>query len=161
MILRKKKLCKGKGKAVGYGCNEEKYIYGHGLCQMCYNIFKASNQRSDVKKRKPTGELKLFLEIYNERELKSFITERPIIYKPYDSRFVNCFAHVLPKSKYPKFRLNKNNIVLLTPYEHYLYDYGCRDQKLNYAVYADKRGYDCDWNKLLELREELKSQYVL
>jgi hypothetical protein len=62
-----------------------------------------------IKKEKlPTGEKKLFFEIRNERVRSCIICGKNI--KEAKTR---CFAHILPKWQRPKYRLHKNNIVLV------------------------------------------------
>lgn len=61
-----------------------------------------------IKKRKNTGEKEVFEEIRNERPhyctiCNKYITEAQ----------ARCFAHLLAKGMYPKYRLNKNNIALV------------------------------------------------
>lgn len=36
MIKQKLKPCKGIGKAVGYGCKNQVYIFKYGLCKQCF-----------------------------------------------------------------------------------------------------------------------------
>ena len=103
-----------------------------------------------MKKRKPTGELELFKEIWEERIHISFLSGTPIKY--FD---VKCFAHVLNKGKYPKFRLNKDNIVLLTPTEHNLLDAGTQLARDKYAFITES-----NWEKITNLKEKLKLEYV-
>jgi hypothetical protein len=64
-------------------------------------------------KHKKTGELELFQEIWNERPHKSEISGIPLY-----SFNVSCFHHILLKSTYPEYRLNKDNIIMLTAQEH-------------------------------------------
>ena len=61
-----------------------------------------------IKKRKNTGEKEVFEEIRNERPhyctiCNKYITEAQ----------ARCFAHLLAKGMYPKYRLNKDNIALV------------------------------------------------
>jgi hypothetical protein len=88
----------------------------------------------------------MFKEIWNEREHKSFVSGELLGHyaKPH------FFAHVLSKGAYPRYRLNKDNIVLLTMEEHYLFDHGSMDQR-------DKTGLD--WQPLYDLKDELKIKY--
>lgn len=55
----------------------------------------------------------LFLEIWNEREHKSEISGIPL-----KEPLSIYFHHILPKRKYKKAALDKNNIILLTWDEH-------------------------------------------
>ena len=93
--------------------------------------------------RKPTGELKLFQEIWIERPHVCFVSGDKI--KGFS---VQCFAHVLPKGSYPSLRLNKDNIVLLTSANHYLYDH-CKDQAKKLPMF----------DKLFELHDKSKRKY--
>lgn len=68
-------------------------------------------------KRKVTKELAVFLEIWNERPHMSEISGRYIReFSPY------CFSHVLTKGSHPEMRLNKLNIVIVTPQEHRMWE---------------------------------------
>jgi hypothetical protein len=71
--------------------------------------------------------------------------------------FYNCFAHVLGKgvSQYPYFKYYAKNIVLLTPGEHALLDQGSEEARISYSL--DVKG--TDWQRLYDLREELKKEY--
>jgi hypothetical protein len=116
---------------------------------------KVSKKPIKKKPKKATGELEMFKEIYEERDLVSFLTGAPIPSFDLQERTLNLFAHVLSKKNYPKFRLYKKNIVLLTAEEHHLFDHGNSDQRKNYA----QRTPNCDWEKLYKLKEELKQEY--
>ncbi|MES3018161.1 MAG: hypothetical protein V4721_10290 [Bacteroidota bacterium] len=96
-------------------------------------------------KKKPTGEKAVFEEIYEERPHASQVSGNPILY-PTPSNFL----HVLPKgkNKYPLFKLNKQNIILGTDDEHYLWDH-CRMQIKD----------DPMWAPIFELEASLKEQY--
>ena len=97
-----------------------------------------------------------YREILSEREPISFLTgfwiNNPTAW--------NC-AHVLAKgqNKYPKFKFYKKNVVLLTEYEHQLYDQGTIAQRQQYAEYCQQNGTKCNWQKLFDLVEELKKEY--
>lgn len=65
------------------------------------------------KKKKVTGELEMFKDIWSRRPHRSQFSMTPI--EEFD---VRCFAHVLPKSMYKQFRLNQRNVKILTPEEH-------------------------------------------
>ena len=70
---------------------------------------------------KPSGELALFMAIWASRPHVCFITGEPI--REFN---VSCFAHILAKGSYPKFRLYDKNIMLVTKQAHYEYDNGDR-----------------------------------
>lgn len=98
-------------------------------------------------KRKATGEGEVFDEIKAERPLVSFVSDVPL--NPWEVDTCKVFAHVLPKSKYPLFRLVKKYIVLLTWAEHMAYDQGTEEQRVGPG-----------WDKLRELREEALKEYA-
>lgn len=63
---------------------------------------------------------------------------------------MSIFMHILPKelNKYPKFKLNKQNIVLALPSEHADFDNN-RSSIINLP----------QWQWIFELESSLKSQY--
>lgn len=67
---------------------------------------------------------------------------------------VSCFAHVLAKGKHPDARLDAENIVLLVPEEHFLYDQGTISQRERYA-----ERYGAKWDKLADLKIKLFRKY--
>lgn len=69
--------------------------------------------------------------------------------------FFSLFAHVLPKGKYPELKLKEENIVLLTPNEHALFDQGTEEKREEYA----RLNPTCDWEKLYDYREVLKKKF--
>jgi len=89
------------------GCSN--FVFSHGFCkshQWC---------RTDPKKPKPlqnthkkTGELDLFLAIWNERPHICEECDEPI-----RCFSVSLFHHKKPKSRYPELRLDKENVALI------------------------------------------------
>lgn len=120
------------------------------LCAIC------NKKRLDKgkEKKKGTGEKIVFEQIWEEREHKSFLTGEPLDKYVQSNLWYSLFAHVLAKGKYPKYRLLKKNVVLLTPEEHRLLDQGTNDERKKYA-----EATGCDWDLILELEEELKYEY--
>ena len=116
---------------------------------------KISKKYYPLKSRKPTGEKELFEEIAKERLPTSFISGIFL-----DLNDVRCYAHVLPKGKYPKYRLNKKNIVLLTPEEHRIFDQGTLDEEIKYSLKILKEFYiNVRWSELRSLAKHLISFY--
>lgn len=83
-------------------------------------------------------EFQLFKEIWNEREHVSWLSGRKLIY--FD---VKCFAHVVAKSKGEKFKLMKDNIILLHPEDHTLLDQGTIKAR---QLYEEK--YNCNFGEI-------------
>ncbi len=131
----------------------------HGkLCQKGNDARKrAKKEESSTDIREDTPGLKVFYDIiWFERERVSFLSGESLDkYYNTDQR-LNMFAHVLAKgkNKYPKFKLYKKNLILITPYEHFLLDHGNTDLRKKYAA---KTG--CNWDIIFDLREELKVEH--
>ena len=119
--------------------------------------------RTDKKKPKPlsakkkvTGEAVVFDMIREEREHVSFISGIGV------PCIAHNFAHCLSKAenRYPKFKLRKDNIVLLSEQEHELYDKGTEEQREEYADFMKKKyNIDVDWKKLYNKRDDLIGLY--
>lgn len=79
---------------------------------------KVSDKNKDPKTgfKKPTGELQMFKEVFKERGGKCQVTGRVIEFHPMS------FLHILSKGAYPAFRLKKENIYMVIPDIHDLYD---------------------------------------
>ena len=95
------------------------------------------------------NQLELFKEIWAETAHISFLTNRQLKY--FD---IKVFAHILPKGRYPKFKLLKENIILLHPEEHTLLDQGTEKQRLEYS-----NKWKCDWNQIYIKKEQLLIKY--
>ena len=67
----------------------------------------------DINKRKPTGELQVFKNIWNSRPHICQVTDTLI--RRFD---VRCFSHCAPKSVYEEGRLDEENIWLVQPEIH-------------------------------------------
>ena len=117
-------------------------------------------KRSAIKKHyKPTGEGDVHLEVLDRlsdfEAAKCFVCGIPLALVTH-----NNMAHVLPKGKYPKFRLNPDNIVLLCHRIvadkdgfqgcHFCWDMRPRSEIIN----------DPKWEAMFELEERLKKEYA-
>lgn len=95
-------------------------------------------------KRKPTGELNLFLKIYADRKGICEITGKQLAFD------VSCFMHILGKGSYPSLRLMEENIMMVDKAIHDLYDNQARDKLLVKYPTA---------NVIYERKEKLKFNY--
>jgi hypothetical protein len=115
-------------------CNQETTKLWHANPKCCtkyecrkrYQQQKSSSTsiaKSSIKTnpRKATGELKLFMKIYAEKNGICDITKEFI---PFN---VSNFIHILSKGAYNKFRLYEKNIIHAKPRIHHLYD--CSDKE--------------------------------
>jgi len=133
------------------GCNWP--VWGHGFCkfhQRDREDFKAPT----IKPRKTTGELDVFKEIWAERPHRSEISGRALDKYEGTEFFPNIFLHILDKKNWPKYRLNKDNIMLGTPWEHMLVDQGTRDQRRKYELEIEG-----SFQLFYVKRERLKEEY--
>ena len=150
----------GTDKKTGRGyCKNHQYLRTD---KNRYDIKRSPIKRSPLKPKrvKSEGLIILYKEIAKERELKSFVSGVDLS-KVSKDFWRNLFAHVLAKgqNKYPKFKLYKKNIVLLSPKEHDLYDNGTEFEREEYARNMMKQGIVVRWQKLYDLREELLTEY--
>lgn len=112
-----------------------------GQCIICSNKYKNAQKKPKTKVvRKKTGELSVFLELWNERPHVSQVSGEPIQFFS-----VSNFAHILSKGAFPSLRLEKRNIYLVTKEEHHEYDCGDRG-----ALEKDPK-----WAEVFLIREEL------
>ena len=143
-------------------CGEDKIIVkpSKKLCYKCNEVrldqTRVAKPKTSIKaKKKPSGELVLFQSIWSTRSQVSYLSGKDLSSTP-NYLWLNMFAHVLSKSqsKYPKFKLYAKNIILLSPDEHYLLDFGTEDQRLKYA-----KENNCNWSSIDRLKDQLKKEY--
>jgi len=76
--------------------------------------------------------------------------------------FLNCFTHVLSKTKYPYFKRYLKNICLTTVAEHSIWENGQEVDQISYSQEVEKQfggRINADWGKLRDLAEVLKKEY--
>lgn len=149
-------------KGICVECGEEKWLANNArkLCQYHNNIRKLNIKKE---KREEKGEdelISVYKRIWASRPHISFLTGESLE-TTHKSLWVNQFAHVLAKAanKYPKFKYYDKNIILLSPIQHSLLDHGSEEARALYQARKLEQGIPCDWNKIYELRDKLKTQY--
>lgn len=139
-------------------------VFAKKLCKSHQHLRtdkKATQPKTKKTTKKPqykaSSERTLFDSIWSTRNRVSFVSGKNLEKYNALGLYLNMFAHVLSKAqnKYPKFKLYDRNIVLLTPDEHYLLDFGTEDQREKYA-----RENNCSWQELYNLRDYLKEEYA-
>ena len=70
-----------------------------------------------------------------------------------EAEILQCFAHILPKGKYPYFKLNPKNIAVVYPEFHSIVDQGTSIDRANHPAWR----FDL-WDQRVE---EMKIQYKL
>jgi len=119
--------------------------------QKVYRIPKVSKKRQE--ELKSYSQIDLFNEMWDEMQKPRIC---PVSNKELD-RFEGtdnwhwCFAHILPKGKYPELKLKKENIIVVYPKVHTLYDQGTQRQRNLYPLW--------NWDVLYLKREELLNKY--
>jgi hypothetical protein len=141
------------------GKDEQLIVVKRGLCQRCNHEEKQAKKKAEGKKsggykyvRTATGEKDVFQEIldsYDDKPIYCFVCKKRLTLITH-----HCFAHVLSKGRYPKFRLNPDNIKILcfdvnTGGCHRKYDFSPKSDLENDPNFAD----------ILELREKLIKEY--
>lgn len=149
MIKRKLKKC--------ISCEKQTIIFSKGMCRTCStrkdagkklqtknNIprQKIGNKNNSLGKRtKKTGELKIFRKIWEERPHACQVCGVSLpVFDHWN------YAHCLSKGSFNKFRLLKENIILMCRECHTQYDCG---STIN----------DPKFQWVLELKQKLKQQY--
>ena len=169
----KKKICKGRGKFEGLGCGTEQYIYGHGLCRVCYqraNYKPISRKKYEEKNTHYKSILKFRPTIQDEIELKQ--TDTFLLAWNYwqgkyfigfghvrleDLQAWNCI-HVLDKKNYHYFKYYYKNIILGSREQHTLIDQGTWDQ-IELRILTNPKESREMWDAYFRLREELLIEY--
>lgn len=136
----KKKHVKGNNdNSKGYSKNISKYTKKQSKSSGGDKV--TTRKTSIVRRRKPTGEAKVFQAILEQRGPYSQISGQYLGegFNPW------WFSHVVPKSIAPELRLDERNIILKTPDEH--------------ATWENKKHTIRDnpkWKWVFELEEQLK-----
>lgn len=91
--------------------------------------------------------IEVFNEIWDERPHHSEVSGKPLLRRGH-TQWHWQFSHILPKSVYPKFSERKDNILLMLPEEHELWENGKRKIRM-----------DEKWRHVFELAEKLKQEY--
>jgi hypothetical protein len=107
-----------------------------------------------------TGEKEIFDQIWMDRPHISEISGIQL-HQYVPTYYLNLFAHILCKKDYPKIRLLPENIMLLTPNEHYLFDVKQEKDRQEYAEMIYKKfGKIVQWEYLYAKRDALKEFYL-
>lgn len=128
-----------------------------GFCVICNHEQKQAKKKLSGKKtgkyvKESTGEKDVFQAVLDN--LPDTITRCFVCGVRVAVVTHNNFAHVLPKGKYPKFRLNPDNIRILC---HDIYGKSCHhtwDFKPRSELKIDPM-----WQSMFELEEQLKQKY--
>lgn len=108
------------------------------------------------------GELKLFKQIAEIRPHVSGITGENISHWINSYASLNCFAHIIPKNgcnqlTFPNkevkdnlLRNNPDNIMLVSPEEHFLIDHGTQEKRERY-----ERQHNCSFDVFFEKKKKL------
>lgn len=109
-------------------------------------------KRTPLKKgKKPTGEKQVFEEVLDKivgSEIICFVCDEKISLITHHN-----FAHILRKSRYPKARLDPNNIRIMC---YKIDGTGCHS-KFDFSPRSELKG--ANWEKVFELEAELLEEY--
>ncbi len=107
-MLCRKKCCRA--------CHLDKFIWGSGMCYLCYPHKKYRY------KRKPTGELDLFKALWEVRH--HICTNCGVGLGSFNVGF---FSHIKSKGSCQQLRLDPTNIQILCLQCHYAFDFRGKD----------------------------------
>jgi len=95
------------------------------------------------------------MEVWLKRPHRCFVTGESLEKYKSSNLFVNLFAHILRKSAYPHWKYEHNNIVLLKPEVHTLFDDGVLER---IVLYEEEN--KCSFKGLFELEEKKHEIYA-
>lgn len=131
-------------------CGQETYLFSRGRCKSCaqksygQSLSKDRGTKGKVLSKKPRenkGELVVFKLIWEERPHHCQVCKVNLpVFDHWN------YAHCLAKGSYQKFRLLKENIILM-----------CRDCHTQYDCGSTKDDPKFEW--VLELKQKLKQKY--
>ena len=146
------------------GCNG--LVFAHNVCKYHQNLIlkKVPRIPKGISSHKGisgnisvtsqfTSQVQMFKYIWRVTQHKSFLTKRYLDYTQGDEIWYSLFAHVLSKNHFPLFRLNEENIILLTPYEHILLDKSTKARRDKYSLnwWAVKEKAEMLWKEYNEI----------
>ena len=140
-MIQKKDKCSDCGGF--YFISNKKFM----LCFRC----NSKRLYYEKKKVKPLPNLNdLYTQIWKERPHFCEVTGENLFFQEESDLWRSCFAHLFPKGKFPKWRSDKNNILLMHPSIHHLYDNSTKEKLI------EKIGADGMKIILAQMRKVLK-----
>ena len=103
------------------------------------------------------NQLEMFLTLWsNAKDEKCRVfcpyTHEQLNYFHGKNNFFSCFAHILPKGRYPYFKLNPENIAIVHPNFHRIIDQGTHKERLLHPGW--------NWSAWDEKVAEMKAKYA-
>ena len=148
-------------------CEKESYIFSKGRCKNCANIeyrrkaienqrakernpskakpYKAIRRKSAQGMKQTQADIKFFKEIWNERPHYCEITGA-FLGDEFNPVF---FSHILTKASHPKFRLLKENILLMSYKIHTEWEFNSRSTPM----------FKHRFKRALYIHDKLKNKY--
>jgi len=118
-----------------------------GICPACWEM-ETMIPYSPASAEKTEAEI--FNEIWAERPHVSYLSGRNLDgYYRTDVHF-NMFHHVLSKGKFPQYKTDKRNIILLDPEEHWLIHSGTKSMR---DIYEKNTG--ASFSRLITIKNEI------
>lgn len=128
-------------------------VFSHQKCKYHYRYIPKKKKLVRLTKRE--SQVELFRRVWYTRGPYSELSGESLL-KYQNSFWLNLFMHILSKKQFPKFKYLDENIMLGTPEEHYLIDFGTKEQR---NKYNEGRVSKVNWDKFYEKQEELKEKY--
>lgn len=136
-------------------------VFSHGYCNRHQYLWKSKLPIPKYKKKAVNPNNFGFSSQLEMMMFVVYAAPRPIIcpisghnitnyFKGEPGEWVSCCAHIIPKGKYPLFKLNPANIMLVHPDVHRLLDQGTELQRMS-------TGWD--FSPFYKRQEQLKLEY--
>lgn len=144
-----------------FGCFN--FVWKDGYCYRHQYMIDAKKPIPKMKKRKVSrtdqygfkSQIEMFqFVIYNApRPIICPVSGKDItkIFDQETEVWICACAHILPKGRFPLWKHNPRNLVLVDPEVHRLFDQGTETQRQQHT--------DWDWQYLYDLRDKLKIEY--
>jgi hypothetical protein len=101
------------------------------------------------------SQVELFNYVWDTRPHVSEISGRKLTAERGSVLWLCYFMHILPKGKFPKMKLNPDNILLGHNEEHFCIDQSTEEQREKYKKQYPKT----DWNIFYDKQKKLKEKY--
>ena len=127
----------------------------NGRCIKHQGLIKTKKEKNNHNPYGFKSEIEMREYIWETRVHKCFVSNEDLEEYAGTDFYPNLFAHILPKGKYPEFKLYINCVALTSPTVHNLFDNGSLKQLI-----AFEKETGCSFAPLFELEEILFNEYT-
>lgn len=125
----------------------------YNLCKVCNSNRLENNKSNRGNNKEKNSQAEIFTIIWNNSNKKCTLTGRDLSWIiPNTPYWYSCFAHILPKGKYPGLKYDINNIMLVHPETHYQLDFGTHESRVKNLGITAINMWD---KKVIELKQKI------